>query len=240
MMIKTEELGTRVPRFPDLHAPLLPDKALWEECLFAIGFSDPGDLKDRNGAFGVFGGEGSKRKTAKEILAESFREVAGQKDIDRITVRDITENCGYSPATFYRQFKDKYDLISWDYTRELKDILSRVDGSKAEWQKALICAANFFQERKTYLANLFLHTSGLESFLTNMQEVNFECLKDAAEKSSGGQPMDAFTAMLVRQYVLGSSRFTCEWILGKWKADAEDLAAVYEQTLPLPFQKVLR
>ena len=73
-----------------------------------------------------------------------------------------------------------------------------------------------------------------------MQEVNFECLKDAAEKATGGQPMDAFTAMLVRQYVLGSSRFTCEWILGKWKADAKELAAVYEQTLPAPLQKYLR
>ena len=45
-----------------------------------------------------------KRKTSKEILAESFREVAEKKNIDKITVKDITDNCGYSPATFYRQF----------------------------------------------------------------------------------------------------------------------------------------
>ena len=54
-----------------------------------------------------------KRKTAKEILAESFRELAEKKSIDRITVKDIAQNCGYSSATFYRQFKDKYDLIAW-------------------------------------------------------------------------------------------------------------------------------
>ena len=53
-----------------------------------------------------------KRKTAKEILADSFRELAEQKTVDKITVKDITENCGYSTATFYRQFKDKYDLIN--------------------------------------------------------------------------------------------------------------------------------
>lgn len=47
-----------------------------------------------------------KRKTSKEILAEAFREVAEGKPVDAITVKDITENCGYSPATFYRQFKD--------------------------------------------------------------------------------------------------------------------------------------
>ena len=46
-----------------------------------------------------------KRKTAKEILAESFRELA----------EEIADNCEYSPATFYRHFRDKYDLIAWDY-----------------------------------------------------------------------------------------------------------------------------
>ena len=50
-----------------------------------------------------------KRKTAKEILAESFIELAQTKKIDKITVKDITDNCGYSSATFYRQFRDKYD-----------------------------------------------------------------------------------------------------------------------------------
>ena len=114
------------------------------------------------------------RKSSKEILAESFREVAERKAIDKITVKDITENCGYSPATFYRQFKDKYDLIAWDYTRELKGILSEMDGSRAEWHKVLSRVASFFQERKTYLANLFLHTNGLESFMTYMQEVNYQ------------------------------------------------------------------
>ena len=172
-------------------------------------------------------------------MAESFREVAEHKNIDKITVKDITDNCGYSSATFYRQFRDKYDLIAWDYTRELESILSGMDGSKAEWQNALKNAADLFHERKTYLANLFLHTSGLESFITYMQEVNFQSLKDIVTKASGSRSMDALTEMYIRLYVLGTAQFTCEWILGKWDAPAEDLAAVYEQTLPAPLQKYL-
>ncbi|MBQ8973356.1 MAG: TetR/AcrR family transcriptional regulator, partial [Clostridia bacterium] len=54
-----------------------------------------------------------KRKTAKDILADSFREIAQNKPVDKITIREIAQNCGYSSATFYRQFKDKYDLIVW-------------------------------------------------------------------------------------------------------------------------------
>ena len=186
-----------------------------------------------------FGGDVLKRKTSKEILAESFREVAERKNIDRITVKDITDNCGYSPATFYRQFRDKYDLIAWDYTRELKGFLSGLNGSKTEWHNALLCVANFFLERKIYLANLFLHTSGRESFITNMQEVNFRCLKEILEKTSGSQSIDVLTELYIRLYVFGTAQFTCEWILGRIDATADELAMVYEQTLPAPLQKYL-
>ena len=180
-----------------------------------------------------------KRKTSKEILAESFREVAERKNIDKITVKDITENCGYSPATFYRQFRDKYDLIAWDYTRELESILSGLDGSKTEWQNALICVVHFFHNRKSYLANLFLHTSGLESFIAYMQEVHFQSLKAIVEKASGSPSIDALTEMYIRLYILGTAQFTCEWILGKFEATAEELAMVYTQTFPMPLQKYL-
>lgn len=40
-----------------------------------------------------------KRKTAREILAESFRELAASKPVDKITVPNIIENCGYSKTT---------------------------------------------------------------------------------------------------------------------------------------------
>ena len=52
-----------------------------------------------------------KRKTARDIFVESFHALAQTRSIDRITVREIAENCGYSTATFDRHFMDKYDLI---------------------------------------------------------------------------------------------------------------------------------
>ena len=181
-----------------------------------------------------------KRKTAKEVLVESFREIAERKDVDKITVKDITENCGYSPATFYRQFRDKYALIAWDYARELERIMSGLDGSREEWQKALRRAADFFQAHKGYLANLFLHTSGYESFIIYMREVNFESLRGIAEKYHGNNSVDEMTVMYIRFYVLGTVQFTCEWILGRIEATPEELAMVYEQTVPAPLQAFLR
>lgn len=126
------------------------------------------------------------RKTAKEILAESFRELAGTKPIDKITIKDITENGGYSSATFYRQFQDKYDLIAWAYSRDLEQILAQIDYDERSWKRTLIDAANYYSEHREYLANLLLHTSGYDSFVRNMAEINYESLTKAVSKSAGG------------------------------------------------------
>ena len=53
-----------------------------------------------------------KRKTTKEILAESFMELMTTKPVSKITIIDIVENCGMTKPTFYRYFKDKYDLMA--------------------------------------------------------------------------------------------------------------------------------
>ena len=78
-----------------------------------------------------------KRKTTKEILAESFRELAADRAIDKITVQEIVNNCGYSSATFYRHFKDKYDLIAWDYARQIEKVMSRIGTDGYTWKRAL-------------------------------------------------------------------------------------------------------
>lgn len=180
-----------------------------------------------------------KRKTAKEILVDSFRELTKIKRIDKITIKDITDNCGYSTATFYRQFKDKYDLIVWDHTRSVAKIMDKIDVSGYPWKQTLIDGANFFQKDKDYLANLFLHTSGHDSFICNMTEINFNVLKKYILKSCGKTELDEKTEMYIRIYCLGTVNLTCEWILGKYKASPEVLAEIYENSLPEPLYQYL-
>ena len=101
-----------------------------------------------------------KKITAKEILAESFRELAENKSVDKITVQEIVDNCDYSTATFYRHFKDKYDLIAWDYAHKAEEIMDQLSTNDICWKQTLTDWAEYFQAEKEYLANLFLHTSG--------------------------------------------------------------------------------
>ena len=52
--------------------------------------------------------------TGKEQLQASFRRLLFAKSLDKITVRDIIEDCGLTRNTFYYYYEDIYDLFD-DY-----------------------------------------------------------------------------------------------------------------------------
>ena len=172
------------------------------------------------------------RKTAKEILADSFRELAEKKAIDKITIKEITDHAGYSPATFYRQFQDKYDLIAWDYSRDLEDILAQAEKEERSWRQVLLDIANYYNTHREYLANLFLHTGGYDSFVRNMAEIHIDGMKRIVLAACRQQELDIKTEMAIRIYCLGTVILSCEWILGGSVTPPETLKEVYEDALP--------
>ena len=180
-----------------------------------------------------------KRKTAREILAESFRELAGSKPVDKITVPNIIENCGYSKTTFYRLFKDKYDLMAWDYAQRLQAIMAQTEKADYEWKQTLLDGALLYNEQKDYLRNLLLHTSGYESFSRHMKQIHIECLTKCVLDASGLKELDIKTKMYVQAYCQGTVDMSCDWIMGTFPVTPEELATVYEDCLPVPLHKYL-
>ena len=180
-----------------------------------------------------------KRKTAKEILAASFRELAEGKGIDKITIREIVDNCGYSPATFYRHFKDKYDLIAWEHTRAVAEIVDRTRADDYPWKQTLHDGARLYHEKRDYLVNLLRHTSGHDSFMRYMAEINCSALEKYILSVNGNRKLTHEETMLVKIYCHGVVALACEWILGQIRTTVEEIAEVYEQSVPEPLKKYL-
>jgi hypothetical protein len=180
-----------------------------------------------------------KRKTTKEILAESFRELSKQKAVNKITVQEITDNCGYSPATFYRHFRDKYDLIAWDHTRVVAAFMGREQGSP-NWEDTLLAGMKWFQKERDYLANLFLHTSGQDSFAIYMTEINDKALKTYIRDRVPGGELDEKMDMYIRIYCLGTVSLICEWVLGRFQVPPETLAEICRNSVPSPLVPYLQ
>lgn len=52
-------------------------------------------------------------------LADALKQCMSKMLVEKITVKEIVEECGTTRQTFYRNFKDKYDLINWYFDKIL-------------------------------------------------------------------------------------------------------------------------
>ena len=59
----------------------------------------------------------------KRALEASLKNLLLQKPLNKITINDITEDCGINRMTFYYHFKDIYDLVEWACLEDLELLL---------------------------------------------------------------------------------------------------------------------
>ena len=180
-----------------------------------------------------------RRKTTKELLADSFRELAETKPIHKITISNITGNCGLTQPTFYRHFKDKYDLIAWIYVSDAKEIMGQIGTDGYTWRDTLLDGAKYFSGNRTFALNALRHTSGRDSFLSLLETVNTELLCTEVRKKLMTEhiPQDVLT--MIKVYCYGTVRYTCEWLLEEMPLSRETYADVMEKCLPEPLRQYL-
>ena len=180
-----------------------------------------------------------KRKTTKEILAESFHELANKKNVEKITIKDITDNCGFSPATFYRHFNDKYDLMAWDYIHSTGEIMARIGNEGYVWEDTLTDGMKYYYGIRAYLKNLLVNTSGHDAFARRMSAINADLLLHEVQKATGQDGVDPDTVKYIKIYCYGMVQLVCEWITGGFELDPEEMADICKNALPLPLREYL-
>ncbi len=180
-----------------------------------------------------------KRKTTKEILAESLQELAHKKSIEKITVKEITDNCEFSTTTFYRLFHDKYDLIMWDYLRSTNTIMEKIGIDGYPWSQTLYDALRFFWSKRDYIRNLLLNTSGRDAFVRQQTKAHIDLLENYILKSSGKEILDEDKEIFIRMYVFATVQMISEWLTGEIERSADHLGRLFEDMVPEKLKQYL-
>lgn len=63
----------------------------------------------------------------KQLLAASLRKLLKKKSLSKITVSEITADCGVNRKTFYYHFQDIYDLFKWMLEQETVEVIKKFD-----------------------------------------------------------------------------------------------------------------
>lgn len=180
-----------------------------------------------------------KRKTTKDLLAESFLELAENKRIDKITITEITDNCGMSQPTFYNHFKDKYDLIVWIHTSRVSEVMGRIDDKSYLWKDTLLDGARYYAENCEFIKNALKHTSGQDSFIEYVRKRNTEFLKAEVQKKLMTEHIPDEIMGMIEVYVYGTVQYMLKWLTSDMNLTPEQVAEIWEKSLPEPLKQYL-
>lgn len=105
-----------------------------------------------------------KKRTSKQIFAETFLELSYDLPIDKITVKKIVEESGLSLKTFYNHFRDKYSLMLYIEQRESSRLHEKLSDGDMTFQQYLSEGIESYRKIKHFLSNAFENTQGTDSY----------------------------------------------------------------------------
>ena len=93
-------------------------------------------------------------QTTKRALEASLKKLLLEKPLNKITINDITEDCGVNRMTFYYHFKDIYDLVDWILT---EDATKAMEGCQSfdTWTEAFLDILHQIRDNKALVLNVY-------------------------------------------------------------------------------------
>ena len=89
-----------------------------------------------------------------------MKECMKHASVESITVKQITENCGLTRQTFYRNFLDKYDLINWYFDKLMMKSFEHMGQGKTIYD-ALVKKFTYIKEEQKRTEQERIRLSGL-------------------------------------------------------------------------------
>lgn len=156
--------------------------------------------------------------TTKQALEASLKRMLLKKPLDKITIRDITEDCGISRMAFYYHFKDIYDLVEWAC---VEDASRALQGKKTcdTWQEGLLQIFEAVLENKPFLLNAYrcISRDQMERFLFKLTYGLIRGVVD--EKSQGVEISETDKTFIAEFYKYSFVGIMLDWIRQGMQAD---------------------
>ena len=109
----------------------------------------------------------------KKAIAEAFFRLLDQKPLDKITVKDIVEECDITRRTFYYHYQDIYALVEDILRAETEKVVSQYCDPDT-WEEGFIVASHFVLENRRAI----FHRDEVDKYVdTIASEVMFGYIK---------------------------------------------------------------
>ena len=163
----------------------------------------------------------------KRALEQSLKNLLLQKPLNKITISDITEDCGINRMTFYYHFKDIYDLVEWSCQEDAAKALA---GKKTyeTWQQGFAQIFEAVLANKPFIMNVY-HSVSREQVENYLYQLTYDLLEGVVEEQAQGmsvrQEDKAFLATLYQYMFVG---LMLDWIKNDMRGDPQAIVGRLE------------
>ena len=166
----------------------------------------------------------------KAALEESLKRLLLKKPLDKITITDITTDCGISRMAFYYHFKDIYDLVEWSC---VEDGTKALQGKKTydSWTEGLTQIFEAVLENKPFIMNVYRNVDR-ERMLRYLYHLTYGLIVGVVQEKSKDLDISGEDKKFIANfYKYGFVGIMLEWIQEGMKADIEELVNKMSLTL---------
>lgn len=171
----------------------------------------------------------TKKNTVKTILPEVMRDLLHQKSFNKISVNELCQTASISRSSFYANFRDKYDLLSYCLNEQRGKLESLFHSHSAK--DLLTIMLNLIQEESRF----FYHAFG-DSFDEEVGEIFYNFFSEPfntllQEKIQQGATFLVPVEYVSAFYIGGLSSMILRWIKSNYSISKEELATCQYQLL---------
>lgn len=167
----------------------------------------------------------------KRALEESLKRLLLQKPLTKITIADLTEECGVSRMTFYYHFQDIYDLVEWACEEDAGRALAN-NKTADTWQVGLENIMLAVRENKPFITNVY-HCVSAERIQRFLQPVTSDLIEGVVEEHAAGKNVkqadkDFISSFFAHAFIGVMLDWIAEGMVEEPAAVAEHVAKVCE------------
>ena len=161
-------------------------------------------------------------QVTKRALEQSLKNLLLKKPLTKITVGDITDDCGINRMTFYYHFKDIYDLVEWSCLEDAKRALEEKK-TYDTWQQGLLQIFKAVQENKPFILNVYrcVHREQVEKYLQPL--VDQLLLNVINEEAAGITVRDEDKQFIAQVYSYMFIGLMLDWIKDDMREDPQQI-----------------
>lgn len=147
----------------------------------------------------------------KRALEKSLKNMMEKKPLNKVTINEITEDCGINRMTFYYHFRDIYDLVEWSCLRTGKMAL-KGSSTHDTWKEGLLKLFHAALENKQFVTNIYrnIDRERTEKYLTPLTENLL--MRVLNEEPGGVYAREEDKEFIAKTYAYVFIGFLLDWI----------------------------